>query len=132
MPLVQISLLRGKSPAYSRAIADGVHHALVDTYGVPPDDRFQLIHQQAPDELIYDAAYLGVRRTDDVVFINITASNWRDTAQKLALYRAITDALVANPGVRPEDVVIVLSPNAPSDWSFGNGLAPYVKPDKPA
>ncbi len=132
MPLVHISLLQGKSSAYRRAIADGVHHALVDTFGVPPDDRFQLIHQQAPDELIYDADYLGIHRTDDVVFVNITASSWRDTAQKAALYRTITDALVADPGLRPEDVVIVLSPNAPADWSFGNGLASYVKPDEPA
>ena len=66
------------------------------------------------------------------MFINIIAGNWRDTVQKQALYRAITDNLVRNPGLRPEDVIIVLSPNAPDEWSFGNGLASYVKDGEPA
>lgn len=129
MPLVRISLLKGKSPAHIRAISDGIHRGLRDTYGVPTDDRFHLIHQHAPDELIYDSDYLGLYRTDDVVIINIVAGNWRDTAKKKALYRAITDNLVADPGLRPEDVLIVLSPNARDEWSFGNGLASYVQDD---
>lgn len=129
MPLVRISLLKGKSPAHIRAISDGIHRGLRNAYGVPADDRFHLIHQHAPDELIYDSDYLGLQRTDDVVIINIVAGNWRDTAKKKALYRAITDNLVADPGLRPEDVLIVLSPSARDEWSFGNGLASYVQDD---
>ncbi|MDE3750195.1 tautomerase family protein [Methylobacterium radiotolerans] len=129
MPLVRISLIKGKSSEHIRALSDGVHRGLRDAYGVPADDRFHLIHQHAPDELIYDSDYLGLHRTDDVVIINIVAGNWRDTAQKKALYRAITDNLVADPGLRPEDVLIVLSPNARDEWSFGNGLASYVQND---
>ena len=49
MPLVSISLLKGKSREHIRAVADGVHQALVETYGVPIDDRFQLIHQPGDD-----------------------------------------------------------------------------------
>ncbi|MBY0254585.1 MAG: tautomerase family protein [Methylobacterium organophilum] len=129
MPLVRISLIKGKSSEHIRALSDGVHRGLRDAYGVPADDRFHLIRQHAPDELIYDSEYLGLHRTDDVVIINIVAGNWRDTAQKKALYRAITDNLVADPGLRPEDVLIVLSPNARDEWSFGNGLASYVQND---
>ncbi|MFH6782760.1 MULTISPECIES: tautomerase family protein [Methylobacterium] len=129
MPLTRISLIKGKSPEHIRAISDGVHRGLIDAYGVPADDRFQLIHQHARDELVYDAAYLGLRRTDDIVIITIVAGNWRDMAQKKALYRAITDNLVASPGLRPEDVIVVLSPNARDDWSFGNGLPSYVADD---
>jgi phenylpyruvate tautomerase PptA (4-oxalocrotonate tautomerase family) len=127
MPLVRIALLKGKSAAHIRAIADGVHQALVDTYGVPADDRFQLIQQHEPDELIYDPNYLGIRRTNDVVFINITASEGRDLATKKALYRAIAARLAAEPGLRPEDVQVVISPNKREDWSFGLGLASYAK-----
>ena len=132
MPLIRISLIRGKSSAHIRAIADGVHQGLIDAYGAPADDRFQLIHQHERDELIYDPDYLGIHRSDDVVFINIIAGNWRDTAKKKALYRAITDNLVRSPGLRAEDVLIVLSPNARDEWSFGNGLASYVKDGEPA
>jgi phenylpyruvate tautomerase PptA (4-oxalocrotonate tautomerase family) len=132
MPLVRISLLKGKSKEHIRAISDGVHQALIDAYNVPPDDRFQLIHQHEPDEFVYDAEYLGIHRTDDVVFIHIVAGNWRDTATKKALYKAIADRLVEKPGLRREDVQVILSPNARDEWSFGNGLASYVKDGDPA
>lgn len=127
MPLVRISLLKGKSNEHIRAIADGVHQALIDTFKIPPGDRFQFIHQHTPEEFIYDADYLGIHRTDDLVFVHIVAGNWRDTAAKKALYKAIADRLAANPGVRREDVQVVLSPNARDEWSFGNGVASYVK-----
>ena len=129
MPLVHLSLLRGKSPAHIRAILDGVHSALVETYNVPAADRFQFVHQHELDEFIYDVDYLGIHRTDDVVFVHITAGKWRDTETKKALYRAIARNLVADPGLRPEDVQVVLSPNDRDDWSFGNGLASYIKDD---
>lgn len=115
MPLAQISLLRGKSPEYIRAIADGVYQALTEAYNAPVGDRFQTIRQLAPGELIYDPDYLGVHRTDDVVFIHITAGRWRDTATKKAFYRRLVDLLMAKPGLRPEDVLIVLSPNDRDD-----------------
>jgi phenylpyruvate tautomerase PptA (4-oxalocrotonate tautomerase family) len=127
MPLVNISLLKGKSKDHIRAIADGVHAALMEAYKVPSDDRFQLIHQFDRDDFIYDADYLGVHRSDDVVFIHIVAGNWRDTAAKKALYRGIADRLADKPGLRREDVQVVLSPNGRDEWSFGNGLASYVK-----
>lgn len=126
MPLVQVSLLKGKPPEYLRAIGDGVHQALVEAFGIPPDDRFQLFRQHERDEFVYDPGYLGVRRSDDVVFIHIVAGNWRDTAQKKALYRAIADKLARAPGLRREDVQVVLSTNGRDDWSFGNGIASYV------
>jgi phenylpyruvate tautomerase PptA (4-oxalocrotonate tautomerase family) len=127
MPLVRISLIKGKSSEYIRAISDGVHQALAEAYHAPTDDRFHLVQQLERDELIYDADYLGIHRTDDVVIINIIAGNWRDTPIKKALYRAITENLVKDPGLRPEDVLIVLSPNDRADWSFGRGEASYVK-----
>ena len=127
MPLVRISLLKGKSRAHIRAIADGVHRALIETFSVPADDRFQLIHQHERDDFIFDSDYMGIHRSEDVVFIQIAASNWRDTRAKQALYKAIADHLADNPGLRKEDVQITLSPNEKADWSFGNGIAAYVK-----
>jgi phenylpyruvate tautomerase PptA (4-oxalocrotonate tautomerase family) len=132
MPLVYISLLKGKSKEHIRMISDGVHQALIDTYNVPPGDRFQLIHQHEPEEFAYDADYLGIHRSDDVVFIHIVAGNWRDTAAKKALYQAIADRLADSPGLRREDVQVILSSNAHDEWSFGNGLASYVKEPAPA
>ena len=127
MPLAEISLLRGKSPDYIRAIADAVYQALIEAYNAPVGDRFQTIHQFEPGELIYDPDYLGIHRTDDVVFIRITAGRWRDTDTKKKFYKHLVDLLVAKPGLRPEDVVIVMSPTDRDDWSFGLGRAQYVE-----
>lgn len=125
MPLVRISLLKGRSPETVRLIADGVHDALVETFEVPAEDRFQIIDERDPGHILYSRSYLGIERTDGIVFVHIVASGWRDTAAKQRLYHAIADRL-ARAGVRPEDVQIVLSPNDRPDWSFGRGEAPYV------
>ena len=131
MPLVHISLLKGKPPAYVRAIADGVHQALVETFETPVDDRFQIVQQLEPEELIFSADYLGVERTRDVVIVHIVASRTRTTATKQAFYKVLASNLARNPGVRIQDVQVILSPNEREDWSFGNGAASYVAPALP-
>jgi 4-oxalocrotonate tautomerase len=128
MPLVRISLCEGKPPQYRRAVADAVHAALVEVASVPELDRFQLLTEHAPADIIYDPTYLGVKRSDDIVMVQITL-NQRPQHVKLAIYKAIAERLAKNPGVRPEDVLISLVNVGPEDWSFGNGKASYVKTD---
>lgn len=129
MPLVRISLFEGRSPAEIRAIADGVHQALVDTFGVPADDRFQIVEEIAPGKIIYSPSYLDITRSDQIVIVHIFAGNWRDTATKQALYAAIASRLGEHAGVSPGDVQIVLSLNDRPDWALGNGIASYVRND---
>ena len=128
MPLVRISFRAGKSPQYRQAVADEVHRALVEVASVPELDRFQVLTEHAPIDLIYDPTYLGIKRTDDIVMIQITL-NQRTQAVKLAIYKTIAARLAKNPGMRPEDVLVSLVPVAPEDWSFGEGKAQYVKTD---
>lgn len=127
MPLVRISVLKTKPVEQVRAIANGVHQALIEAYNIPPDDRFQLIHRHEPDEFIYDTDYLGIHRSDELVMIQIVAGNWRDVEKKKALYAAIAAKVTAATGMRAEDVLVVLTPNGRDEWSFGNGLASYVE-----
>ena len=77
MPLVRISLREGTSPEYREAIAEGVHRALIDAIAIPPGDRFQVIDEYPAAGLIYDSSYLGVDRSDRVVFVQITMSTGR-------------------------------------------------------
>lgn len=128
MPLVRISLLKGKPASYLRAISQSVHRGLVDAYRIPPDDLFHIFEQRERDEFLYDPGYLGIHRTDDLVYIHIIAGNWRDTLQKQALFKAIADHLHDSPGLRREDVFIALTSNERDEWSLGNGVASYVKP----
>jgi 4-oxalocrotonate tautomerase len=108
MPLVHISLRAGKPEAYRQAIFDGVYQALRDTFNVPDDDQFMAMTEHDAANFRYGATYLDVARSDDVVFIQITASNTRGMEQKKALFRRIAQRLGARPGMREEDVFVSL------------------------
>ena len=126
MPLVRISLREGKPETYCRALADGIHRAMVDTISVPPLDRFQVITEHPAESLIYDPTYLGIVRGDDVVFVQITLNAGRSTEQKRALYSRMAELLQASPGLRPQDLLISLVEVSRENWSFGNGQAQYA------
>ena len=126
MPYAQISLMKGQSPEYLRALSDNLHRALVETFDVPEADRFQVFHQLAPDELVFDRNYLCGPRSDDYVLIAITAGRQRDTRTKQAFYRRLADLLEESPGIRRQDVMVVINTNEADEWSFGDGIATMV------
>ena len=125
MPLVRISLLKGRPAELRRKIGDAIHRALVETIDVPQRDRFQVLTEHEPGDLVYDSEYLGIARTDQIVIVQITLSAGRTLAQKRALFRRIADNLAAL-GLRREDAWINLVEVAKENWSFGNGVASYA------
>ena len=127
MPLTQISMRRGKSAAYHAALMDGVYQAMRETFNVPEDDRFMTIVEHDASTFSYGRRYLGIARSDDLVIIAITCNNTRTSAQKAAFYARTAELLAADPGVRPEDVMINLVEVSPENWSFGNGIGQYLK-----
>lgn len=126
MPLVNISLRAGKPESYRQAIFDSVYRAMRETFNVPEDDQFMTLTEHDAANFRYSASYLGVARSDDLVFIQITANNTRTLEQKKALYRRVAQLLGESPGVRPEDVFVNLVEVAKENWSFGHGLAQYA------
>jgi hypothetical protein len=53
---------------------------MVETISVPPQDRFQIITEHEKSHFVHDPAYLGVRRSDGLIIIQITlttAGLWR-------------------------------------------------------
>ena len=126
MPLVRISLLKGKPASYRRKLGDAVHRALVEAIDVPSKDRFQLLTEHDAEDFVYDREYLGIARSRDLVMIQITMSFGRSLALKRALYRTIAERLAAAVQLRPEDVWINLVETAKENWSFGNGVASYA------
>ena len=126
MPLTHISLRAGKPEAYRQAIFDGVYRAMRETFNVPEDDQFMTITEHNAANLRYGAVYLGVARSDDLVLIQITASNTRTLEQKKALFRRIAELLGEGPGIRPEDVFVNLVEVVKENWSLSHGLAQYA------
>lgn len=126
MPLVRIDLTEGRTAAQIAALGDAIHRAMVETINVPPLDRFQIITPHAPGWLVADPEYLGIKRSKDVIVIQITLNEGRTLEKKKALYAAIARNLGTDAGVRAEDVLINLVEVAKEDWSFGNGIASYA------
>lgn len=125
MPMARISLLKGKPRFYLEAVSDGVQRAMVEAFDVPPDDRFHVIHQHEPEELVFDRHYKGGPRSDDFVLICITAGKPRSTAMTEAFYRRLTEVLAESPGIDPKDVMIVISMTRFDGWSFSGGVATF-------
>jgi 4-oxalocrotonate tautomerase len=125
MPLVRIDLVKGKSETYRQAIGEAVYQALL-SIGVPEDDRFQVINEYEPANLIFAKSYLGVEHTDDLAIIQITFNEGRTTAQKQALFKAIAEGIHAATGLGVGDVFVSLLEVKRENWSFGNGVAQYA------
>jgi 4-oxalocrotonate tautomerase len=122
-----LSLEAGRTREQKHQLADAVYEALRAAIQIPENDRFVAIHEHAAGDLIADSGYLGVARSGHPVFVEITLRRGRATEKKQALYRELAERMSATGLVRAEDLLIVLHENDTADWSFGNGVAQYVK-----
>ncbi|MGJ7459243.1 tautomerase family protein [Halomonas sp. MA07-2] len=119
MPLVNIYLLKGRSRAYIKAIADGVNKAVIDTMGFPDDDRYQVIHECEPDCLEYQT------RDTERVMMHLVMRRGRPDDAKKAFYARVVELLACDPGIEPGNVLITITENNDIDWSFQDGVAQF-------
>jgi len=126
MPLTRVSMLKGKSPEYRRAILDSLYQAMREIFEIPEDDCFMVIEELEPENFLYGKTYLGIARDDDLVIIQIVVNNTRGPDKKKALYARIAELLGTSPGIRPENVLVNLVDVPKENWSFGMGLAQYA------
>jgi phenylpyruvate tautomerase PptA (4-oxalocrotonate tautomerase family) len=126
MPLARVDLVQGKSADYRKAISEVIYDAMIKTLNVPKDDRFQVITEHPAEGLVFDPNYLGIQRTADCIFIQVTLNEGRTVEMKRAFYKAIADGLHDRLKLRREDVVINLVEVKKENWSFGNGEAQYA------
>ena len=131
MPFTRISMNKGRPAGQVRAISDALHQALVEAFDVPAGDRFQAIHQHEPGELVFDRDYLGGPRSDAFVLFAVTAGRPRTAAVKAAFYARLV-ALLHEVGLRPEDVMVVITTTTMEEWSFASGIQAQPWPDQAA
>ena len=125
MPLVEVTLREGKPAQFIRSMLDEIHEALVSQANVPADDRFQIVHQVAAEELVAHPTYGGVSRSEGLLIIRITLNAGRTVEVKKALYADIVARLGRSLDVRRDDVLISLVEVTKENWSFGNGVMTY-------
>jgi len=128
MPLVRIDLVEGKTVEYRAQAGQIIYQAMLEAFGVPKNDRFQIITEHSKVELQFDRDYLGVHRSDECIFVQITMSIGRTVEMKQRFYKAVADGLHEKLKLRREDVFINLVEVAKENWSFGNGEAQYATP----
>ncbi len=126
MPLVRITLRKGRTPEFLRDLSNSVHDALVSKANVPADDKFHIIEEVDADRLIAHPTYGGVERSEGLVVIQITLNAGRTVEIKRALYADIARRLQESVDVRPDDVLVSLVEVTKENWSFGKGLATYA------
>ncbi|HEX2236840.1 MAG TPA: tautomerase family protein [Gammaproteobacteria bacterium] len=120
MPFVNISILKGKSPAYIKATADGINSAVIETIEFPEDDRYQIISEHEPHCLEYQS------RTADRVMMYLIMRSGRADEAKQAFYAKVVESLARDPGIDPANVLITIVENHNIDWSFRDGRAQFV------
>jgi 4-oxalocrotonate tautomerase len=125
MPLIHISLRAGKPAIYRQAIFDSLYQAMREALDVPEDDQFMTITEHEATNFRYGSAY-GIARSADLVYIQITVFSTRTAEQKKALFERIAERLGENPGIRAEDVFVVVLDATNENWSVGLGLAQFA------
>lgn len=123
MPFVNISLARGKSGRYLEAVSAAVHEALVQELEMNPEDRFQLIDQYEPGEMVFARDFRGGPRSADFVVFTITEGVDRGDQAKQRFYKTLVDLLRKDPGVRGEDVFVMFHLTPPGNFSFARGIS---------
>lgn len=121
MPFARIDLAQGKTPEYRATIAEIVYQGIVGVLKAPDGDRFIVVNEHKPENLVYDPTFLDMKRSPDFMLIQVTSTVGNDTQSKLAFFRFIADELSSKLGVRQDDIMINMVFVAREDWSFGNG-----------
>ena len=126
MPLVRISLMKGRPEGFGKKVGEIVYEAMRSTLNVPAKDHFQIVTEHDGNGLIYDPSYLDIARSDGIVVIQLTLNEGRTLEVKKNFYKAVADNLHQGLGIRMEDVFISLVEVKKENWSFGHGIAQYA------
>ncbi len=126
MPFVKISLKTGKSKTYKKAISDSVHDSLVEVFGIPNLDKFQIITEVPKENIIYPSSYMDIPHTSEIIYIHITAKKGRSSEMKKKLYKSITSLIHQKTGHSIDDIMIIMVENEEENWSFGRGKAQLI------
>jgi phenylpyruvate tautomerase PptA (4-oxalocrotonate tautomerase family) len=101
---------------------------MLDVFAAPPRDRYQVLTEHRPGQLICEDTGLGIERTDDLVMLQVFQQG-RSEEQKRALYAELAARLDKATGLAPGDLVVSVVGNTREDWSFGLGRAQFLEGD---
>ncbi len=125
MPLLYVDLIEGRAPADIRTLLDAIHDAVVDAFGVPPRDRYQVVRTHPSHEVVALDTGLGIERSAALVVVHVV-SRRRSLEMKQRFYELAAANLAARSGLDAKDLIVSITENGDEDWSFGHGRAQFL------
>jgi len=125
MPLLRFDIIEGRTDEELKELLDATHDVVVKAFGVPEGDRYQIVSQHRPKEMIIQDTGLGFERSDKVVVISMRSTQ-RSDKQKKDFYNMLVKELGERCGIEPNDIMINIMTNGAADWSFGFGEAQFL------
>ena len=114
MPLVEVKMLKGKSPEYKKSVLDCIHSALVEALSVEDWDRFQRITEFDRDDFEFPSF-----KSDNFMIIDLKLFPGRTKEQKGRLIEQISSNLDQALSIDPGDVFILLDEPPLENWGIG-------------
>lgn len=125
MPLLYVDLIEGRTPSEVRALLDAIHDTVVEAFGVPQRDRYQVVRTHPAHETVALDTGLGIDRTPALV-IGHMVSRRRPRELKQKFYGLLASVLAERCGLDPADLIVSVTENQDEDWSFGHGRAQFL------
>ncbi len=125
MPLMRFDIIEGRSQDQVKKLLDAAHRAMVRAFGVPERDRYQIVHQHPPNDMIVEDTGLDIPRSRNVVVVSVN-SRPRTTEAKQKFYAELCRELKETCGIESSDVMVNIMTNTDADWSFGFGRAQFL------
>jgi phenylpyruvate tautomerase PptA (4-oxalocrotonate tautomerase family) len=116
MPLVAISMRKGRSRALKQNIMEAVHSSLVEWFKIPAWDFNQRIHEFEEENF-----HIPEGKSGDYTIIEMTVFSGRSLDAKRSLYQAIVKKLEAL-GLPVQDVILVLNEPGLDNWGIRGGI----------
>jgi hypothetical protein len=73
MRFLRVDAYKGRNKQQVKELLDAIHRAVLSAFGVPPRDRYQVYQEHSESNFIVDDTWLGIERSEKVVFIGITS-----------------------------------------------------------
>lgn len=125
MPLLYIDLIEGRTETEVRALLDTIHETVVEAFGVPERDRYQVARTHPAHEIVALDTGLGIDRSPRQVVMQVV-SRRRPRELKQKFYELLASRLAERCGLDPADLIVSITENNDEDWSFGHGRAQFL------
>ncbi|MGX7419880.1 tautomerase family protein [Carnobacterium gallinarum] len=129
MPLLKLDLIEGPTESEIKAILDVAYAVTLDVFNVPAGDRYQIVTQHKPYEMILEDTGLGFQRDPKKMLSFTVITRKRNQTQKEQFYQQLAQQLEEVCHIESKNLFVSMIVTEDEDWSFGYGKAQFLTGD---